>query len=78
VERFLFSELHFYPEIKGFQNTTQSNPVIATSVYTRPRYSVRYPVVPVNSSLLIITVQYSVITTTVYNDTIYSVPFLTL
>jgi hypothetical protein len=41
-------------------------------------YSVRYPVLPINSSLLTITLYYSVITTLVYNDTKYSVPFMTL
>jgi hypothetical protein len=35
-------------------------------------------VVPINSSLLTITVYYSIITTLVYNDTKYSVPFMTL
>jgi hypothetical protein len=38
-------------------------------------YNVRYSVVPINSSLLTITLHYSVITTLVYNDTKYSVPF---
>jgi hypothetical protein len=35
-------------------------------------------VVPVNSSLLTVTLYSSVRTTLVYNDTIYSVPFVTL
>jgi hypothetical protein len=35
-------------------------------------------VVPINSSLLNITLQYSVIITLVYNDTKYSVLFMTL
>jgi hypothetical protein len=37
-------------------------------------YSVRYSVVPINSSLLTITLYSSVITTLVYNDTKYSGP----
>jgi hypothetical protein len=41
-------------------------------------YSVRYSVVPINSSLLTTTLYSSVITTPVYNDTKYSVPFMTL
>jgi hypothetical protein len=41
-------------------------------------YKVRYSVVPVNSSLLTITILSSVITTLVYNDRKYSVPFMTL
>jgi hypothetical protein len=40
-------------------------------------YSVRYSVVPINSSLLTITLYSSVITTLVYNDTKYSVRFIT-
>jgi hypothetical protein len=35
-------------------------------------------VIPINSSLLTITLYSSVITTLVYNDTLYSVPFMTL
>jgi hypothetical protein len=41
-------------------------------------YNVRFSVVTINSSLLTITLQSSVITTLVYNDTKYSVPFMTL
>jgi hypothetical protein len=41
-------------------------------------YSVRYSAVPINSSLLTITLYFSVITTLVYNDTKYSVPFMML
>jgi hypothetical protein len=41
-------------------------------------YSVRYFVVPINPSLLAIALYSSVITTLVYNDTKYSVPFMTL
>jgi hypothetical protein len=37
-------------------------------------YNVRYSVIPVNSSLLTVTLYSSVITTVVYNDTIFS-PF---
>jgi len=39
-------------------------------------YSVRYSVVPINSSLLTVTLYYSVMTAPVYNDTKYSVPCL--
>jgi hypothetical protein len=57
----------------------QWNSVITSSVYATPRiYSVRYSVVPSNSSLLTITLHYSVITTLVYNDTKYPAPFMTL
>jgi hypothetical protein len=38
-------------------------------------YNVRYSAVPINSSLLTITLYSSVITTLVYNDTKYSSPF---
>jgi hypothetical protein len=38
----------------------------------------RYSVVPINSSLLTTTLYSSVITTLVYNDTKYSVAFMTL
>ena len=41
-------------------------------------YNVRYIVVPTNSSLLALTLHSSVNTTLVYNDTNYSVPFMTL
>jgi len=41
-------------------------------------YNVRYSVVPINSSPLIVTLFSSVITTLVYNDTKCSVPFMTL
>jgi hypothetical protein len=41
-------------------------------------YNIRYSVVPINFSLLSITLYPSVITTLVYNDTKYSVPFMTL
>jgi len=41
-------------------------------------YDVRYFVVPIISSLLTITLYYSVITTLVYSDTKYSAPFMTL
>jgi hypothetical protein len=41
-------------------------------------YTVRYSVVQMNSSLLTITLYSLVITTLVYNDTNYSVPFMTL
>jgi hypothetical protein len=41
-------------------------------------YSVRYSVAPINSSLLTITLHCSVITTPFYDDTKYSVPFMTL
>jgi hypothetical protein len=41
-------------------------------------YSVTYSVVPINSSLLTITLCSSVITTLVYNDTKYSIPLMTL
>jgi hypothetical protein len=41
-------------------------------------YCVRYSVISVNSSLLTITLYYSVITTLVYNNTKYSVPLMTL
>jgi hypothetical protein len=41
-------------------------------------YTVRYSVVPTNSSLLTITLYSSVVTKLVYNDTRYSVPLMTL
>ena len=41
-------------------------------------YSVRYAVVPINSSLLTTTLYSSVITTFVHNNTRYLVPFMTL
>jgi hypothetical protein len=41
-------------------------------------YNVRYSAVAINSSLLTTTLYSSVITTLVYNDTEYSVPFITL
>jgi hypothetical protein len=41
-------------------------------------YIVRYFVVPINPSLLTITLLFSVITTLFYNDTKYSVPITTL
>jgi hypothetical protein len=40
-------------------------------------YNVRFFEVPINSSLLIVTLHSSVISTLVYNDTKYSVPFMT-
>jgi hypothetical protein len=54
------------------------------SKYSRTRWirhlvcSVTQSVVPINSSLLTVTLYSSVITTLVYNDTKYSVPFMTL
>jgi hypothetical protein len=57
----------------------QSTPVIRASVYMRYLvYNVRYSVIPIDSSLLTVTLHYSVITTLVYNDTTYAVPFMTL
>jgi hypothetical protein len=50
---------------------TQSNPVITTTVYATPVYTVIYSVIPTNSSLLTITLHSSVITTFLYNDTKY-------
>jgi hypothetical protein len=47
-------------------------------LYQHLTYRVRFPVVPINPSLLTITLYSSVITTLVYNDTKYSVPFVTL
>jgi hypothetical protein len=41
-------------------------------------YSVRYSVVAINSSLLAVTLYSSVITTLFYNDTKYSLYFMTL
>jgi hypothetical protein len=41
-------------------------------------YSVKYSVVPINSSPLTVTLYSSVITILIYNDTKYSVPFMTL
>jgi hypothetical protein len=41
-------------------------------------YNVTHSVLPINSSPLTITLFFSVITTLVYNDTKYSVPFMTL
>jgi hypothetical protein len=41
-------------------------------------YSLIYSVAQINSSLLTITLYSSVITTLVYNDTNYSIPFITL
>jgi hypothetical protein len=41
-------------------------------------YNVRYYVVSINSSLLTTTLHYSLLKTLVYNDTKYSVPFMTL
>jgi hypothetical protein len=51
-----------------------------TSVYAIPRIyrRVRYPVVPINSSLLNITLYSSVRITHTYNNTKYSVTFMTL
>jgi hypothetical protein len=41
-------------------------------------YYIRYTVVPINFSLFTIQLYSSVKTTLVYNDTKYSVPFMTL
>jgi len=41
-------------------------------------YNVTHPVVPTNLSMWTITLYSSVITTLVYNDTKYSVPFMML
>jgi hypothetical protein len=41
-------------------------------------YAIRYSVVPIISSLLIVMIYSTVIATLVYNDTKYSVPFITL
>jgi hypothetical protein len=43
-----------------------------------PAYNVRYPVVPINSSMLTITLHSSVVTILVYYDTKYSFIFMTL
>ena len=47
---------------------TLLNPVKTTTVYAVPRLSVRYSLLPLNSSLLNTTLYSSVITTLVYND----------
>jgi hypothetical protein len=57
---------------------TQLKPVIMTSVYTNLNYNARFFKVSINWSQLTLTLTSSVITTLVYNDTKYSVPFLTL
>jgi hypothetical protein len=49
----------------------QSNLVIMTSVYGTLVYSIRYSMVPINSSLLTITLYSLVITTLVYNNIKY-------
>jgi hypothetical protein len=64
-----FDELYIYIYL---------NPVIMTSVVQHLAYSVRYSVVPINSSVLTIILYASVIKTLVYNNTKYSVPFMTL
>jgi hypothetical protein len=56
----------------------ESNPVITTSVYATLVYNVRYSAVPINFSLLTTTLYSLLITTLVYNDKKYSVPFMTL
>jgi hypothetical protein len=45
---------------------------------THPVYNVRYSVVPINTSLLTVTLHSLVKTTLVNNDTKYSVPLMTL
>jgi hypothetical protein len=68
----------FSAETTKFCNKLQSEPVITTSVYMTTLYHVRHSVLPINSSLSIITLHSLVITTLVYNDAKYSVPFVTL
>jgi len=41
-------------------------------------YNVRHSVVPINSSLLTVTLYYPVRMTLIYDDTKYSAPFMTL
>jgi hypothetical protein len=65
-------------ETPKFRNILQSDPVITTSFYMTPLYHDRHSVLPISSSLSIVTLRSLVITTLVYNDTKYSVPFMTL
>jgi hypothetical protein len=61
-----------------FRKRVQSNAVKPHQFKRHLFYSVKYSVVPFNSSLVTITLQSSVKTTLVYNDTRYSVPFMML
>ena len=56
----------------------QWNPVITTWFMRNLVYNVRYSVIPINCALLTVILYYSVRTTLVYNDTRYSVDFMTL
>jgi len=61
----------------GFWNTGEPG-YNDFGLYDTSPYSIRYPVLPINFSLLTATLHFSVITTLVYSDTEYSVPFMTL
>jgi len=56
----------------------QTEHVISTSALRYVNYTVRYSVVPINSSPLTIKLFSSVLKTPVHNDTKYSVSFMTL
>jgi hypothetical protein len=63
--------------LEEYYEITKSRTRLQRHQFTRHLvYSVRYSVVPINSALLTVTLYSSVITTLVYNDTKYSVPFV--
>jgi len=65
-----------FPYNVSVPRQVQSKLVITISVLQHVNSTARYSVVPINSTLLIITLYSSVITTPVYNDTKYSVLLL--